>query len=176
MTRPILLAKLLLPVFLAGAATSETGTAPRYSARPGDILRYTIVQKDTPAQPVVSWDLFCTGTNATTGVRWVYRLRIDPYDDAEFPMPPRVYEEGGRFDCLPDGTLQHLQGALQMADPGVIFPALPPQMTTTSSWSVLRGRVVHHGVLQALPTPDSPGSYASSWPTPASRVRCCARR
>ena len=162
MTRPIHLAKLLLPVFLAAAAaaaaaaTAAAGVAPRYAARPGDILRYTIVQKDTPAQPVVSWDLFCTGTNATNGARWVYRLRIDPFEGAEFPMPPRVYEEGGRFDCLPDGTLKNLQGALQMADPGVIFPALPPQMATTSSWSVPRGQIVHHGVLQSLPTPETP--------------------
>ena len=156
MTRLNLLAKLLLPAFLAGAATSAAGASPRYAARPGDILRYTIVQKDTPAQPVVSWDLFCTGTNAITGVRWVYRLRIDPFEGAEFPMPPRVYEEGGRFDCLPDGTLRNLQGALQVADPGVIFPALPPQMATTSSWSVLRGQIVHHGVIQALPGPDDP--------------------
>lgn len=156
MTRPILLAKLLLPVFAVGAAISAAGSPPRYAAQTGDILRYTIVQKDAPAQPVVSWDLFCTGTNATSGVRWVYRLRIDPFEGAEFPMPPRVYEEGGRFDCLPDGTLHNLQGALQMADPGIIFPALPPQMTTTSSWSVLRRKVVHHGVLQSLPTPDNP--------------------
>ncbi len=151
-----MLAKFLLPLFLAGAAASAAGPVPRYDPRPGDVLRYTLASRDVPGSPTVSWDLFCTATNATTGARWVYRLRIDPYEGAEFPMPPRVYEEGGRFDCLPDGTLRNLQGALQVADPGVIFPALPPQMTTTSSWSVLRGQIVHHGVIQALPSPGDP--------------------
>ena len=156
MTCPTFLAKYLLPLFLAGAAASAAGPAPRYDPRPGEILRYTLAAKDASAQPVVSWDLFCTATNATTGARWVYRLRIDPYEGAEFPMPPRVYEEGGRFDCLPDGTLQNLQGVLRLADPGVVFPSLPPQMTSTSSWSVLRGGVVHHGRIQAIPRADDP--------------------
>ncbi len=156
MPRPTLLAKLLLPAFLVGAAASTALATPRYTARPGDILRYTILQKDTPAQPTVTWDLFCTATNQTFGARWVYRLRIDPFEGAEFPMPPRVYEEGGRFECTADGTLQNIQGALLLADPGVVFPSLPPQMTSTSSWAVIRGQTVHHGRVQSLPTPDNP--------------------
>lgn len=71
-------------------------------------------------------------------------------------MPPGVYEEGGRFDCLPDGTLLNLQGAFKHAEPGILFPLLPPGLTSTSSWSAVRSGITQYGRIQSTPDAGDP--------------------